>query len=89
MVLRRKRPLHGGDERDEGINLCLPRRVAAAHVEDLRSAADKTGALVREILKPLPILPRDPVQREQTLAMALLAKDTAARRLLALVERAI
>lgn len=63
--------------------------LGASRVADLRDLASETGALVRETLKPLPTLPLDAIARERVLALALLAKDDAARRLLAWVERGI
>jgi hypothetical protein len=59
--------------------------MARATVLDIRDAADALAESVCTILEPLPVLPLDPVARERVLALALLAKDQAARRLLALV----
>ena len=45
--------------------------MAWSRVADLRTMADKTAALVRETLQPLPILPLDPIRRERLLAIRL------------------
>ena len=59
--------------------------LAAATVAEICSNADETVALVRAIQKPLPILPLDQSKCVEVLATALLEKDAAANRLLAMV----
>jgi hypothetical protein len=59
--------------------------MAASRVLDLRDTAAETAALIRAIQKPRPSLPLDAVARERVLAIALLVKDDAARRFLALI----
>jgi hypothetical protein len=59
--------------------------LAAAVVADLRSDADELAALARETLRPLPVLPLDPVEREIMLTVLLLQARDQAKRVLALV----
>ena len=59
--------------------------LAAAVVADLRSDADELAELARETLRPLPVLPLDPVEREMVLMVLLLQARDQAKRLLALV----
>jgi hypothetical protein len=59
--------------------------LAAAVVADLRSDADELAELARETLRPLPVLPLDPVEREMVLTVLLLQARDQAKRLLALV----
>ena len=63
--------------------------LSAATYYELKNYADEIAALVRETLAPLPVLPLDPIAREQVLAGALLQAKDLARRLLAVVERGI
>jgi hypothetical protein len=61
--------------------------MAAAHVEDLRDAADTTAALVRELLE-LPDIPdHNLTKREAMLALMVWQKVELAKQLLARVER--
>jgi hypothetical protein len=59
--------------------------LAAAVVADLRSDADELAELARGTLRPLPVLPLDPVEREMVLTVLLLQARDQAKRLLALV----
>ena len=59
--------------------------LAAAVVADLRSDADELAELARDTLRPLPVLPLDPVEREMVLTVLLLQARDQAKRLLALV----
>jgi len=59
--------------------------MARSRLADLKANADELARLVRETLRPLPVLPLDPTHREQVLATQLLRARDRARRLLAWV----
>jgi len=61
--------------------------MARSRLADLRSEADELAALVREVRRPLPVLPTNPTEREMVLMALLLQARNRARRLLALVAR--
>jgi hypothetical protein len=56
--------------------------MARSRLADLKANADELARLVRETLRPLPVLPLDPTHREQVLATQLLRARDRARRLL-------
>ena len=56
-----------------------------ATIADLRSDADEGARLVRDTLRPLPVLPLDPAEREAVLMLLLLQARDRSRRLLALL----
>jgi hypothetical protein len=59
--------------------------MARATLCQLADDADELAVLVRDVSRPLPVMPLDPVQREATLMVLLLQARDRARRLLALV----
>jgi len=60
------------DEPDKPLSREAKTLLRYAAVCDLRADADRTAALVRATLRPLPVLPADPAQREATLTILLL-----------------
>jgi hypothetical protein len=56
--------------------------MARSRLADLKANADELARLVRETLRPLPVLPLDATHREQVLATQLLRARDRARRLL-------